>query len=102
MQSIRNFSILNTVFTPLAAGVATARVKLPNDAPDIMFHNPNASIIYVRTGDAAVEADEFAQPILPGEKGIYNRGGNVTQASHLAFISPAGALTLNFSMGEGS
>lgn len=101
MQSIKNFSILNAVFTPLAATAATARVKLPNDAPDIMFYNPNASIIYVTTGDSNVEATDTAMPILPGEKGIYNRGGSPSQSTHLAFISPAGALTLHMAAGEG-
>ena len=102
MQSIRNFPILNSEFTPLAATAVTARVKLPNDAADIMFYNPNASIIYVRTGDDAVAATATAMPILPGEKGIYNRGGTPAQATHLAFISPAGALTLHYAMGEGA
>ena len=101
MQSIKNFSILNATFTPLAATSASARAKLPNDAPDIMLYNPNLFIVYVTTGDNAVVATVTGMPILPGEKGIYSRGGTPAQSTHVAYITVAAPGTLHMAMGEG-
>ncbi len=97
-----NFSIANIEGVTVTAGIASARVELPNtDAPDIMIVNASPSVVFVRTGDETVVADTDAMPVLPGEKGVYSVGRLDPPVTHIAYITLAGLKDITIVRGFG-
>lgn len=67
-------------------------------ADDVMIYNPGPYLVYVFAGGASAVADATCMPILPGEKGAYDKGGE----THLAVFSPSGNQDITVFVGEGS
>lgn len=98
----RNFPLLGATATQLTATASTQNVEIETDTEDIMIVNSTTSIVYVRTGNSNVVADLNAMPILPGEKGIYNRGNTGGGTTHLAYIATIASLPFSIIQGSGS
>ena len=95
----KNFSLLNTRSQIIAVTSTSQRIRLERKADDIMLVNDSALTIFVRCGNKDVLADANAMPILAGEKGVYDKGGNI--ATHLAFFLPAGMASITVMQGRG-
>ena len=99
----RNFSLLDVVVTAAALTDASLRFPLGNrNASDVMIINTSQRIVFARTGDENVVADPAtAMPILPGEKGIYARGPQGGNSTHIAFVMDTGVGSIQFTTGQG-
>ena len=99
---VRNFRCLKTKARIIISGGVSVREPVPGTASDVMIINPGPMTAFIRSGDASVEADLLAMPILSGEKGIYGLGDTIPPVTHIAVLVavPAQAVTLIF--GEGA
>jgi len=100
---VRNFSLLNATATIINATTVSQSIELSNPGTDdLMLVNNTTTVIFVRTGDSAVEADLTSMPILPGEKGAYAKGNTLGKTTHLAVIVGAGTADISVVEGTGS
>lgn len=98
----RNFSLLNIFVRQETITAASQRFELGNrDSEDVMVINQSQRAVRCRTGDVNVVADEFAVPILPGEKTVYARGPRGGRATHIAFVVATGQAKIKFTTGSG-
>lgn len=103
--TLRNFSIRGAKGIKVAVTNVTQRIELVHSGgDDIMIVNDSAVSIYVETGDVTVvardsSADNPSMEILPGEKGIYNRGPSSTRIAFIADV--AGPTNIVFYQSEG-
>lgn len=100
-----NFTIQNAgqqLSASATAGAAAVAIDatpaLGAERRDVMIYNPGPGLVHVRAGDATVTATADCMPILPGEKGAWDKG----RSTHLAAYSPSGAQTLWVFVGSGS
>lgn len=102
-RTIRNFSLLNAVTTLLTATNVSQAETLDSRADaDIMVINDSTSTIFVRTGDSTVVADATAMPILPGEKGVYDKGNTLGNTTTLSYFTETGSVPFRIIQGTGS
>ena len=100
---IRNFSIANVQSTAVTVTTVSQRFPLTNkDAEDVMIVNNTISTVFVRTGDATVEADTSAMPVLPGEKGVYSKGLRLGTTTYIALVVASSTADIVFIQGQGA
>lgn len=100
--NLRNFGLANVNSIDLVAATPSARVELPNrDLTDVMVVNEGLVTVFVRTGDASVVADANAMPVLPGEKGVYQRGDTTPPTTHIAAFVSSGTQAIVIIQGIG-
>jgi hypothetical protein len=96
---MRNFSI-GADGISITAGTSSAATLIDSDTnpdPDVMIYNPGPYTVYVKAGGSGVVATTNSMPILAGEKGAFNKGGNL----YLATLSPSGSQQIVAFAGEG-
>lgn len=100
---IRNFSIENILSVSLTSSLVSQEFALdPNKGTDIMIINESLTeTIYVTTGPPGIEATLNSMPVLPGEKGIYDRGSATGGNKTFAYIAES-VIPFKIVQGEGA
>lgn len=83
--------------TAVSAATLVASTPAEIAADDVLIYNPGPNTVHARAGRANVTADATCMPIGPKTKEVFSKA----DATHLAFISPAGAQSVLVFLGSG-
>lgn len=101
--TIVNFTLNNLSGINITATSTSAATAFRNPyKDDLILYNPGPETVYVKTGTSTVVATTSDMPLVAGEKGVYSKGEQTPQVTHIAALSGGADQSFLVVEGEGS